>query len=486
MQAAELAQILGSSTCAEVEVTGVTHNSRWVKPGDAFVALRGASFDGHRFLDEVAAAGAALVIGAGLRAGETSPVPYLTVAEPRLALAQAAAALAGNPADELTVIGVTGTDGKTTTSLLLTHILREAGRQVGVISTVGFQGVDGQLRQYPAHFTTPEAPQVQEILADLVAQGADTVVLETSSHALAQERVGGINFDVGVWTHLSPEHLDFHKTMDEYFAAKRLLIERSRLAVLNADDPWSEQLDGVAGAELRYSINSTTADVCAVEIVEGHDGLQFWVKQGSQSIAVTLPMLGEFNVANATAALTAASALGIDLAAAAQSLASFAGVAGRMQFVPRQADEPRVIVDFAHTPDALAKALAALRTTTMGALWCVIGAAGGARDETRIAPMGQRAAQLADRVVFTEDDTYDTSLDFLLGELNRGAAGVAGASVETVPDRREAIAHVMTAAASEDTVLLAGKGHESELMRTPPIAWDEVAQARAALDRRHF
>lgn len=482
MQLREIAQACGSASTDDVEVTGVTHVAQWAKPGDIFIALKGVNRDGHEFIEQAVGNGAVAVMGEGLPEGLSCSVPYVRVAHGRQALAAAAAIIQGNPCSQLDVIGVTGTDGKTTTTLLLASMLRASGRRVGLISTVGYQGIDGVTHAYPAHFTTPEAPQLQEILAGLVAEGADTVVLEVSSHALVQERVGGIHFDVGVWTHLSREHLDFHKTMDEYFAAKRMLIERCDVAVLNNDDPWAEQLRGIAPTELSYARTSPAA-LRATAGEETIAGLQFRLEWQGRAQDVTLPMVGGFNVDNALAALGAVAALGLDVAAAARSLATFAGVPGRMQFVPRSPGQPRVIIDFAHTPDALEKALMALRATTAGSLWCVIGAAGGQRDVGRIAPMGRAAAQNADTVIITEDDSYDTDLEVLMGELQRGAQEVGGQPL-LLPDRRAAIVAAITGAAPDDTILLAGKGHEAELMRPTPIPWDEVAEAQQALRQR--
>lgn len=487
MQLTDLARELGTRTGAQAQITGVTHNSQWVQPGCAYVALKGAKHDGHAFLADAVARGAVAVIGEGLPDGVTSPVPYLQVAHGRVALAAAAAAVHGHPSRDLTVIGVTGTDGKTTTSLLALHLLRTAGLAAGLVSTIGYQLPDGVMRQTPAHFTTPEAPQVQQILADLRDARADVCVLESSSHALALERVGAVDYDVALWTHLSSEHLDFHGTLENYFADKAKLVQRARHAVLNADDPWTERLRGVAPTEVTYSTRGADADWRATGITETDGHLGFTLTGPAGSAEITLPMLGTFNVANATAAAAAVQHVGASLDAITEGLRTFGGVPGRMQFVPLPdgVDGPRVVVDFAHTPDSLEKALTALRATTRGRLWCVIGAAGGARDTSRIEPMGRNVAAHADVTVLTEDDSYDTPLAYLLGELERGARSVDGAAVEVIEDRREALRHVLTSADSADTVLLAGKGAEDFLGRPGgSIAWDEAAEAAAVLATR--
>jgi len=219
-----------------VEVTGVTHQADWARPGDAFVAIRGARVDGHTFISQAIERGAVAVFGEGLPQGTDCPVPYVVVPAARAALADAAAELAGHPSRGLQILGVTGTDGKTTTSCLARHLLRHAGRATGLLSTIGYELPDGVLRQPPTHFTTPEAPQVQQILADEVAAGAEAVVVESSSHALALDRVRAVDFDVAVWTNLTGEHLDFHGSMEGYFADKAKLVQRAPFAVLNVDD----------------------------------------------------------------------------------------------------------------------------------------------------------------------------------------------------------------------------------------------------------
>ncbi|WP_309569640.1 UDP-N-acetylmuramoyl-L-alanyl-D-glutamate--2,6-diaminopimelate ligase [Deinococcus sp.] len=477
------ADTVSADTLPDIPVRDVTHNATWVQPGDVFVAIRGARFDGHDFMAQVAAAGAVAVLGEGLPTGTTSPLPYLTVPHARAALADAAAALNGQPSHALKVIGVTGTDGKTTTSWLARHLLRVAGLPTGLLSTVGYELPDGVLRHFPAHFTTPEAPQVQATLRDMLQAGAGAVVLEASSHALSLERVRGVAWDVAVWTHLSSEHLDFHGSVEHYFSAKRQLIERSPFAVLNADDPWTVRLRGVAPTEVSYSAEGCPAEWQAHEIVERATGLHFRVASPLGAFDATLPMIGRFNVANALAAMAAASHLGASAAQLMDGLASFRGVPGRMELVPGGVDDPRVIVDFAHTPPSLDKALATLRATTDGQLWTLLGSAGGPRDPGKRAPLGEVATRVADHVIFTEEDHRDTPLTEILREMERGAAGRT--NFTTIPDRRAAIEHAIHAARPGDTVLLAGKGPEDTLERDGhSLPWNEVQEARNALASR--
>ncbi|BDP40245.1 UDP-N-acetylmuramyl-tripeptide synthetase [Deinococcus aetherius] len=487
MRLRDLAAVLAvpSPDLPDVEVRGVTHNAAWVEPGFAYVAIRGARFDGHSFLDEVAERGAVAVLGEGLPEGLASPLPYLTVRSARAALADAAAALTGHPSRKLKVVGVTGTDGKTTTSWLTRHLLRAAGLETGLLSTVGYELPDGVLRHFPAHFTTPEAPQVQATLAGIVAAGARAVVLEASSHALALDRVRGVDWDVAVWTHLSSEHLDFHGTVENYFAEKRKLVERARHAVLNADDPWTERLTGLAPSETTYSAEGRAADWRATNIEERATGLHFRVLSPLGEFVAHLPMIGRFNVANALAGMGAAVHLGATVPGLVEGLASFRGVPGRMELVPGGEDDPRVIVDFAHTPPSLEKALSTLRATTTGRLWVLIGSAGGPRDPSKRAPLGEVATRLADHAVFTEEDHRDTPLADILREMERGAREAGRANFTSIGDRREAIRHVIREARAGDTVLLAGKGPEDTLERDgETLPWDEVAEARAALEAR--
>ncbi|MFC4452619.1 UDP-N-acetylmuramoyl-L-alanyl-D-glutamate--2,6-diaminopimelate ligase [Deinococcus sonorensis] len=478
MQLHDLARALNLSQPAEnPHVTGITHNAGWVQPGDAFVAIRGARADGHHFLAQAAERGAVAVLGEGLPDGLTSPLPYLTVPDARAALADAAAALSGHPSRQLQVVGVTGTDGKTTTCWLTVHLLRSAGLACGLLSTVGYQLPDGQTRHFPAHFTTPEAPQVQATLRALVDAGAQAAVLEASSHALALERVRAVAWDVAVWTQLTSEHLDFHGTLEQYFAEKRKLVERAPFAVLNLDDPWTAQLMHL-GPHVTYG-EAEGADWRASHLQERHDGLHFRVDSPLGELQAILPMIGRFNVHNALAAMAAAARLGATPSQLLAGLASFGGVPGRMELVPGGQGR-RVVVDFAHTPPSLEKALSTLRATTPGRLIVVIGSAGGPRDPSKRAPLGEVATRLADHAIFTEEDHRDTPLQQILDEMAGGAAGRS--NYELIGDRQQAIQRAVQLARPGDTVLLAGKGPEDTLERGDrTVPWNEVAEARAAL-----
>lgn len=487
MKLADLAVDLGlPAPTQNPDITGVTHNAAWTEGGSVFVAIRGARADGHAFIEQAAERGAVAVVGEGLPEGLRTDLPYLQVPDARAALADIAAALHTHPSHNLKVVGITGTDGKTTTSWLARHLLRAAGLHTGLLSTAGYELPDGELRQFPAHFTTPEAPQLQGILQEMVQKGADAAVLEASSHALALHRVRGVAWDAAVWTHLTSEHLDFHGSLEGYFADKRRLIEAAPFAVLNADDPWTAQLRGVAPAEVTYSAEGRAADWQASNIQQHGHGLSFHVRSPLGEFQAKLPMIGAFNVANALAAMAAAAHLGATSEQLQASLGSFSGVPGRMQLVRGDgAAQPRVIVDFAHTPPSLEKALGTLRATTEGQLWVVIGSAGGNRDPLKRAPLGETAACTADHAIFTEEDHRETPLQDILNEMERGAHEAGQSNFRSIGDRREAIRYAVTHAAPADTVLLAGKGPEDTLERTDEtISWNETAEAEAALALR--
>lgn len=473
-----------------VEVTGVSHQADWLQPGEVFVAIRGARFDGHGFIDDAVRRGAVAVIGEGLPEGVVPTVPYLQVPGARQALADAAAAVLGYPSQQLTVLGVTGTDGKTTTSCLALHLLRQTGTRTGLLSTIGYELVDGQLRQPPSHFTTPEAPQVQQILRDILTSGATHAVVESSSHALAMDRVRGVDYDVAIWTNLTGEHLDFHGTMEQYFADKAKLVRRARHSVLNADDtPWVEQLIPLATEGGRtcttYSAEGNPADWRATDVQEGAAQITFTVHTPQGEAQARLPMIGRFNVANALAAMAGVAATGVALADLVRALATFGGVAGRMEMLDRREGEPRVIVDFAHTAPSLEKALETVRVTTDGELWVVLGSAGGPRDPSKRAPLGRVATECAEHAIFTEEDHRTTPLQDILDEMERGAREAGRTNFVSIGDRTEAIRYAVREAAAQDTVLLAGKGPEETMERGAELVpWDELEEARQALAAR--
>ncbi|RIH83223.1 UDP-N-acetylmuramoyl-L-alanyl-D-glutamate--2,6-diaminopimelate ligase [Calidithermus terrae] len=470
----DLFALLGREAPA-LPVRGVTHDSRQVEPGFVFVAVRGVPLrsrpplDGHDFIPQALERGAVGVVGTREL---VLPVPYCKVDDDRAALADLAAAFWGYPARRLELAGVTGSKGKTTVAVLLHHLLQSARPPVGRLSTVGVR-IGAEELFLPGHFTTPEAPQVQEMLRRFVEAGCRRAVLEVSSHALQLERVRGLEYAVGIFTNLFEDHLDLHGSMENYFAEKKKLLERSRWRVVNADNPWTRALAGEPGT---WSYGAA-GDWRVGKLREHAGGLEFEVRSPVGAFGVELPMVGRFNADNALAAMAAAARLGLLVEELQQGLASFPGVPGRMQLL--QAEPFRAIVDFAHTGASLRAALKTLRPTTRGRLVVVIGAAGN-QDPSRRTGIGQVAAELADFAVFTEEDHRTESLEAILQTMAQ-AHGDPRRHV-CLGDRREAIRYAVETARPGDTVLFSGKGHERTLERgTEAIPWNEVEEVQAAL-----
>ncbi|MBN1247545.1 MAG: UDP-N-acetylmuramyl-tripeptide synthetase, partial [Anaerolineae bacterium] len=408
------------------------------------------------------------------------PVPYLRVEHARHALADLAAALSGHPSRRLVTVGITGTKGKTTTAWLIRHLLRTGGHTTGLLSTLGYKLEDDALHQFPAHFTTPEAPQVQGTLAQMVTRGCSHAVIEASSEALAQDRLRNTHFNIAVWTNLAPEHLNFHGDMEGYFQAKRILFDAADFAVLNAADSWGMRL--ADRPHTTYADRSRrSAQWWAGDVVEEGGGLAFVVHHSHGSFSATLPMIGTYNVANALAAIATVSHLGVPPRDIQMGLAGFPGVPGRMEVL--RTTPVRVILDFAHTPDSLRLALTTLRETTAGRLIAVLGSAGGPRDPGKRAPLGAVAASLADLAIFTEEDCRDTPIEEILNEMKRGADEATADSYLLIPDRLDAIRHALAHAAPGDTVVFCGKAGEITLERaTETLPWIEEEIVRKVMD----
>jgi UDP-N-acetylmuramoyl-L-alanyl-D-glutamate--2,6-diaminopimelate ligase len=449
-----------------VRVGGVTQDTRRLRPGDVFVAIPGLQQDGLAFVGQALAAGAA-AIAAEQRfdRGDALEAPFIRVPNARQALADLSAAFYGHPSRHMAVVGVTGTDGKTSTTHLLSAILEAHGRTTGWLTTVNTK-IAADVRPNAADHTTPEAPVVQAALADMLAAGVDVAIVETSSHALELERVRGTRFQVGVFTNLSPEHLNFHGTFDAYRAAKARLFERlppDGLAVLNADDPASAFMREVTPARvLTYGIDRR-ADVMATDVRLSPTGTTFRLEPAGQEIGTRL--VGRFNVANWLAAFGAATYFGATPADLAAAAAAQAAVPGRMNLV--DGGQPfTVVVDFAHTPQALQKALDTVRELVSGRLLLVFGLAGG-RDVANRPVMGALAARHADFFVITQDDPGEEDTAAIAAQIAAGAhaAGAReGRRFAVELDRRAAIRLLFERAEAGDAVLLAGKGHEQRMV----------------------
>jgi len=479
---------------SDSQVSGVYLDSRQVQPGGIFVALTGTSVDGHKYVPDAIQRGAVAIVGT--RPPMTLPVPYAQVQDARQALAQLSAALYDYPANRLTVIGVTGTDGKTTTSNLIYHILRHAGLRVGIISTVNARIGDQEL-DTGFHVTTPEAPDVQRYLSMMVAAGLTHVVIESTSHGLEQQRVGECAFDVAVVTNITHEHLDYHGDYQHYRAAKARLFamlgetppkagDNPRAAILNRDDASYEYLREVTpqGARrLSYGFHPQST-FRAHEVAATPEGTRFTLQWARHQTEVSLPLPGAYNVSNALAALTATvGALNVDLQAAVDSLRTFPGIPGRMERIALGQDFT-AIVDFAHTPNALSRALETARTLTDGRVIVVFGSA-GLRDREKRRLMAKTSIRLADLTILTAEDPRTEPLEDILAHMAAGArsqGGVEGENFWCIPDRGEAIRFGIVQAQPGDILLVCGKGHEQSMcFGTIEYPWDDRLALRAAL-----
>lgn len=487
----------------DIPITGIAIDSRAVKPGDLFVAMKGRSVDGHDYIAKAVENGAAAVVGER-PVGQIGNLPYIRLDDPRRALTWLAAAFYDWPGRKLTMIGVTGTDGKTTTSNLLFHILKAAGLKAGIISTVNAV-VGDEVLDTGFHVTTPDAPDVQRYLAQMVAAGLTHIVLETTSHGWAQHRVDACEFDIGVVTNITHEHLDEHGSYENYRTAKARLFSalewtrpkpqgNPRLAVLNRDDRSFAFLDGfIKGRKLSYGLISA-ADVRAGDISFSPRGMSFVAQSSDFRVAIRTSLLGKYNVLNCLAALTAAVyGLGIEPQVAARGIASLPGIPGRMEVIDM--GQPfTAIVDFAHTPNALKVALEAARAMLdrmtkddrgkKGRLIAVFGSA-GLRDREKRRMMAETAADLTDITILTAEDPRTESLAGILDEMAAGVRSRGGREGETfwrIPDRGEAIRFALRLARPGDLVIACGKGHEQSMcFGQVEHPWDDRVAMRAAL-----
>ena len=461
----------------DVVVRGVSQDSRTVRPGDLFLAWKGTTADAHDHLADAVAAGAVAAVVEHPVAGVA--VPQLVVRDGRRAGAMAADAVMGSPWTRLFTVGVTGTNGKTTTALLTRHLLSANG-PAAALGTLGVVDAHG-VRPGTEGLTTPGPVQVAVWMWDLANGGVKAVVMEASSHALEQRRLDGVRFDVGVFTNLSQDHLDYHADLASYFGAKARLVELvapDGTLVLNRDDRAWDDLDTRGRTVRSFSVDGE-ADVRAEQVHLGADGSRFTLVVDGRRADVRLPLLGRYNVENALAAAAVATVAGLPLADVAGRLGTVPQVKGRLEVV--HAGRFTVLIDFAHTPDALENALEALRPVTRGRLIVVFGA-GGDRDRGKRRPMAEAVARVADEVVLTSDNPRTEDPERILDDL---AEGLAGRPFRRFADRRVAIHHALESAADGDTVLLAGKGHETyQVVGTEKRPFDErkvVARALAEL-----
>ncbi len=480
-----------------VEVTALAYDSRQVQAGGLFIAVPGTHTDGRRFLADAARRGAMAALGEPLDRQEAAEpaLPYIEVKDVRVALADLACSFYAYPARHLCTIGVTGTDGKTTTSNLISTILETADKQTGLMTTANFK-ISGQEWENATRQSTLEALEVQQFLRRMLDAGVTHAVIEATSHGLELQRVRGCAFDVGVVTNITHEHLDFHKTIDNYRRAKARLFEmldptRQKAtdirpaAILNRDDVSYEVLKPYCRVPiLDYGIDNACA-VRAVDLQLHAHSTRFRVLLPDAEMLVETQLVGRFNVSNCLAAIATAYSQGVNPADIAQGLANVPGVTGRMENIA-EGQAFTVIVDYAHTPDGLAKVLATLRPLTTGKLLLVFGSA-GERDVQKRPIMGRIAAQMTDFFVITDEDPREEEREHILQEIAQGATASGkcqGGDFLCIADRTKAIAAAFAQAQAGDTVLLAGKGHEqSIIIDREKIPWDDRRVAREELHK---
>jgi UDP-N-acetylmuramoyl-L-alanyl-D-glutamate--2,6-diaminopimelate ligase len=464
----------GSRPRPGLEVAGVCHDSRRVEPGDLFVTWKGDRWDGAAFVEEAARRGAVAVL-----TDPRSPVPllpWLVSAEPHALLAPLASRVYEHPDEELLMVGVTGTNGKTTTVALIAALLEGAGCPSARLGTLGYRFRD---LEFPGERTTPEASDLHRVLRRASDAGAEAAVMEVSSHALVQGRVDCASFDLGVFLNLTRDHLDFHPTMEEYFAAKASLFERlsdDGRAAISIDGPWGERLAALHPGAITFGERGA---VRWSELRLGAAGIEARVLTPRGEVQIRSQLIGGYNAENLLAAIAAAEALELDPAGYAPALAGVPRLPGRMEPVDRGQPYP-VVVDYAHTDGALRAALTAMRGLAAGRLLVVFGC-GGDRDRGKRPLMGRAAGELADYAILTSDNPRSEDPLAILEAVEQGIASVPGAKWEVVPDRRQAIRRAIALAGPGTSVLIAGKGHERVQLlgnqRLPFVDSDEAAQA---------
>ncbi len=471
---------------ADLAITGLVQDSREVKPGDAFVAIAGFGAHGLNFVDVAREAGAAAVLFEPPAPDELpAPADAIPVVGLRARMGKMADSFHGHPSAAMATVGVTGTNGKTSTVQLLAQAWTLRGQKAGTVGTLG-SGVYPKI--VPTGFTTPLVLRMHALLAELRDEGASAVAMEVSSHALDQGRVDGVHFDVAVFTNLTRDHLDYHGDMARYGAAKARLFDWPglRAAAVNLDDAFGRELFAAVGGKVRalgFSSRGTAgASVRAEELVLDGSGIRFMLHAGGQAHPVRSPLLGRFNVDNLLGVATTLFAMGMAPALIADTLSQLLPVDGRMNRLGGEAGAPLVVVDYAHTPDALEQALASLRAHTAGTLTCVFGC-GGERDTGKRPQMAAIAERLADRVIVTDDNPRNEDGDAIVADILSGFAEPARVVVQR--DRAAAIAQAIAGAGADDVVLVAGKGHEPyQDVGGVKHPFEDAAVARDCLRRR--
>ena len=462
--------VIAATADLEMEIPHVRYDSRAVENGDLFVAVTGYAVDGHKFIPSVMEKGAAAVICERVPEGE---IPYVLVEDSRRSLAALGANFCGRPAEKMTMVAVTGTNGKTSTTYLLKAILEQArGAKVGLIGTN--QNMIGDT-VIPTERTTPGPFEAQELFGEMYAAGCTHVVMETSSHALVQGRIHGVHYDIGIFTNLTQDHLDYHHTMEEYCDAKAILFRNCRLGVVNADDVWVPRLLKDASCEVLTYAKNADADLRAEEITLAADHISFTAVTKEKRVPIRVNIPGGFMVYNTLDVLGAALGLGISLEESAKVLATVPPVKGRVEVVPTPGKDYTILIDYAHTSDSLENVLSTVQGFAKGRTVALFGC-GGDRDRTKRPLMGAAAAEYADFVVVTTDNPRTEKPADIIADILPGLSGTKTPYV-VVEDRIEAIHYCMDHAQAGDVIVLCGKGHET---------YQEIDHVKHHMDEREI
>ena len=460
--------VLAANVNMDVEITSVAYDSRKVMPGSLFVAITGFATDGNKYIPMALEKGAKVIVTAQPQGAD---VPYVQVASDRLALAQIGSNFFDHPGDSMKLIGVTGTNGKTSTTLLLKHVLETTiGAKVGLMGTM--ENMIGQ-QVIPTERTTPESFELQALLAQMRSAGCTHAIMEVSSHAIALDRVAGLHYEVAAFTNLTEDHLDFHKTMEHYCDTKAELFNRCKKAVANKDDAWFARMTKNAACKMLTTSVKVEADLYAENLELLSDGISFTAVCGAQRVAVRLPIPGKFTVYNALSVLGCALQLGIPLAEAAVALGSAKGVKGRVEVVPTPGTDYTVLIDYAHTPDGLENVLSSVKGYCKGRLIAVFGC-GGDRDPVKRPIMGEIGVDIADYAIITSDNPRTEDPGKIIQDILKGVNSAKN-NYEIIENRPKAIQHAMDIAGKDDIIVLAGKGHET---------YQEICGVKHHLDER--
>ena len=460
--------VIKGNVSLSMDITEVVYDSRKVTPGCMFVAITGFATDGNKYIPMALKKGAAVVVTAKAQAEE---IPHIQVENDRLALAQIGANFYDNPGKAMQLIGITGTNGKTSSTLLLKHVLEQVlGAKVGLMGTM--ENMIGNV-SVPTERTTPESFELQGLLAQMRDGGCTYAIMEVSSHAIALDRVAGLHYTVAAFTNLTEDHLDFHKTMEEYCQAKAELFTRCDKAVANCDDAWFAQMTEKATCPVLSTSVKNASDLRAENLELLSDGISFTAVYGSEKVPVRLPIPGKFTVYNALTVVGCALQLGISLSDAAQALKTAKGVKGRVEVVPTPGKDYTVLIDYAHTPDGLLNVLSSVKDYCKGRLIAVFGC-GGDRDPIKRPIMGKIGTDIADIAIITSDNPRTEDPMKIIEDVLKGVDSTKK-SYKVIENRPKAIQYAMDIAQKNDIIVLAGKGHET---------YQEICGVKHHLDER--